>query len=466
MNSFDGSAVNKTVWEQFDKQRNRGVQGFGFFNGKFTIKSATEKRIRSKLLSGKKNQSDLLLFHHRFPTSTENVKRAAHPFNTGSYFGNVRYVLVHNGVIRNAKDIRDKHIKLDKPVTYQSVLENGKFNDSEALLWDMALVLEGKKKELEVYGDIAFICIKMVDNVPEKMFFGRNNLRPLKMKRDDITMMLSSEGEGEDVKPGTLYTYNYKKKRLTDKFFRLPTYNTNYASGWNYDKKYGTGTKGTTSHASHTSDNVCAPGSGVIAHGYPTEVSWWEVAEEDDIIFDASGNPHYPYEVTFYDDGTYDLWNDVRRNYETGYWSEDDFFKKEKQSEKKFMDFIKAPKVKKASNSEIVTAGGIIMNLIKPKQEDVAMRIFHELGKVKGIYDEAYYAMESDYVDLQEFFDGGITPPIKERKEMALIEEAMKQIMMIPEYQNEASVHPLWAIPASAKVGEQTNFLALIEGGK
>lgn len=144
-NSFDGSAVNKIVWDQFDKQRSRGVRGFGFFNGQYTIKAAMEKRIKHKLES-KKNQTDLLLFHHRLPTSTENVKQAAHPFNTGSYFGKTRYVLIHNGVISNSKDIREKHMKLKNPITYQSVLANGKFNDSEALLWDLALTLEGKQK--------------------------------------------------------------------------------------------------------------------------------------------------------------------------------------------------------------------------------------------------------------------------------------------------------------------------------
>lgn len=475
-NSFDGSSVNKLVWKQFDKQRSRGVQGFGFFNGRYTIKAALEKRIKHKLES-KRNQTDLLLFHHRFPTSTENVKRAAHPFNTGDYFGNVRYVLIHNGVVRNARSVREKHIALEKPIQYQSLLDNGKFNDSEALLWDFALTMEGKQKDLTAYGDIAFICIRLVDNVPEQMYFGRNGMRPLKMKRDKFSMMLSSEGEGEVVKAATLYTYHYKKKRLNQKFFRIPSYDPS-SSTWNYGKGYKGATKGGnysgsgTSHAHNPAPNVCAtpsPNTVPKHSGGNFTIHWTELCEHDDIIFDSSGVAHYPSEITFYQDGSYDLWNEFKETWETGYWLGEEFSyssrsTQQKSSEKKkFMDFIPTPKKPRTQPTKQVD-GAIVRSIIKPKQEDVALLIFEEIGKANGYYDAAYFSIENHWVDLVQKYDG-ITPPIVDRKAIALYEEAMKQIEAIPEYIDSRSLHPLWQAPVEEE-GKQTNFLKLLPKGE
>jgi len=441
-----------------------------------------EKRIKHKLES-KKNQTDLMLFHHRFPTSTENVKKAAHPFNTGTYFGKTKYVLVHNGVISNPKDVRAKHEQLKKPIKYQSVLENGKFNDSEALLWDLALTLEGKQKELTVYGGIAFICIKLVDNKPVKLYFGKNTGRPLKMKRDDVTMMISSEGEGEEIKPATLYTYDYKKRRLTERFFRIPSYNPANASNWSYDKKYGTGSSrtgytpsGGTSHTHHVrnvvNNNVCSPGSGVLGNPVTTEIDWEDLCTEDDIIFDSSGMAHYPHEVTFYQDGSYDLWNDQKQNWESGMWLDEEYkhtLNGKQTSQGKAMDFISTPKAqpKKAEvkGSSLTMEGSIASVLVEPKQQDVALLLFEEIGKAEGYYDAAFYSIEDQWVQLEMKYDG-LLPPIDVRKRIALLLEAMKQIEKIPEYVDEHSLHPLWIAERNPHVdeteGKQTNFLHLI----
>lgn len=485
-NSLDGSPVNTLVWDQFDKQRKRGVEGFGFFNGKYTIKAAIEKRIKSKINS-KKNQTDLLLFHHRFPTSTENVKKAAHPFNTGSYFGKTRYVLIHNGVISNAKETYEKHTKLKKPIAYQSKLENGKFNDSEALLWDLALTLEGKQKEMTVYGGIAFIAIKLVDNVPQKLYFGKNAGRPLKMKRDEHLMMLSSEGEGEDIKEATLYTYNYKTRRLTNRFFRIPSYNPAYASNWDYNKKYGTSSGyryagGTTSTPhSHNisnaiSDNVCAPGSGVLSNPHTSEINWWDLCEHDDIIFDSSGAAHYPSDCTFYQDGTYELWNDFKEDWETAYWLDEEFVTKAEDYKQgttgKAMDFIITPPKKqkaKADGSSLTMQGSLASAMLKPKQQDVALLVFEEIGKANGYFDAAYFSMEKQWADLEIKYEG-ILPPITDRKRIALLLEGMKQIENMPEYVDEKSIHSMWVFTPKemnphvdeVEDKQQTNFLHLV----
>lgn len=158
--------------------------------------------------------------HHRFPTSTINVKRAAHPFTTKDYFGDTQYILVHNGHITNSDKLFEKHQELG--IQYQSWLQDNSFNDSEALLWDFALTMEGKQSGLSSYGGIAFICIKTVKGKLEKMYFGRN-FNPLILKRDALGISLSSEGDGEPIDSQTLYTWNYTLRRLTKRDMNIPS---------------------------------------------------------------------------------------------------------------------------------------------------------------------------------------------------------------------------------------------------
>lgn len=218
--NFNGQPVNVNVFDQYVSQRSRGHEGFGLFNGKHLVHAAQEERIINWLVKPK-NDSDMLLFHHRFPTSTINVKKAAHPFTSKKRYGDTEYVMIHNGVITNAKELRQEHEA--KGITYHSVLDNGTFNDSEALMWDLAETLEGNQEKLTAYGMIAFICVKLVKGVPERLYFGRNT-RPLNMTRTKTNILLSSEGEGEAIKADQLYTYNYQLKRLTKRYFKVPSF--------------------------------------------------------------------------------------------------------------------------------------------------------------------------------------------------------------------------------------------------
>jgi hypothetical protein len=166
----------------------------------------------------------LILFHHRYPTSTANTKNTAHPFTTKDYFGDRHYILVHNGHISNAYSLKGQHEKLG--ISYQSASQSGgltKFNDSEALLWDLALTLEGKQPAVTAYGGMAFICIRLKQGKLDKLYFGRNT-NPLNFYREAGGIMLSSEGEGQAVEPHRLYTWHYGSKRLTTKSLTLPSY--------------------------------------------------------------------------------------------------------------------------------------------------------------------------------------------------------------------------------------------------
>lgn len=197
------------------------------FDGEYEnlIRETQEGGIKRWL---KNYPSQEILFHHRFPTSTDNVKNACHPFSTGKYFDKC-YVLVHNGWITNAYELKAAHEKLG--IVYHSNQPNGyEFNDSEALLWDVALYLEGEQTELKAQGAIAFIVMEI--GKPNKLHFGRNS-SPLNLAFDEqVCLMLSSEGKGKSIDPHQLYTYDYKKHAIEQKFLTIPTtvYATNYQS--------------------------------------------------------------------------------------------------------------------------------------------------------------------------------------------------------------------------------------------
>lgn len=218
--NFDGKPVNNDILEQFDKQRARGTDGFGLFDGSKgnIVRSTKEDKILKWLC---KYDSNLIMFHHRYPTSTANTKQNAHPFTTKKHFGDNQYILIHNGNVRNAWSVKDDHKKLG--IQYRTQ-DGNKFVDSESLLWDFALYSEGKQKYLKSYGDIAFICVKLIKGKMSKLYFGRNGGRPLKLFRDKKEFFLSSEGKGSDLGTDILYTWDYNTKRLTKKTLKIPQY--------------------------------------------------------------------------------------------------------------------------------------------------------------------------------------------------------------------------------------------------
>lgn len=233
--SFIGQPVNEAIYKQFDRQRGRGTQGFGVFDGRHNhlVKAAEEDRIKL-WLAKKKNESDLLLFHHRMPTSTINVRQAAHPFASGEYFGKIEYVLIHNGHISNSRELFSKHKELG--ITYSSLLEDGTFNDSESLMWDFALTMQGKQPELTARGGMALICLKLLNGEPKALYFGRNS-NPIYMTRDTEGLLLSSTGLSPEelarrrglnlpteelIPSNTLHTFYFGNKATRTQAFTFP----------------------------------------------------------------------------------------------------------------------------------------------------------------------------------------------------------------------------------------------------
>lgn len=235
--SFNGRSVVPTIVERYKAQRHRGTNGFGFFlpaSNRLTH-NVKEGRILS-LLKHREDESEVL-FHHRFPTSTANVRNACHPFSTKDVFEN-NYVVVHNGVLRNESELKKKHDT--QGIGYVSLQDNGRYNDSEALAYDVAQYLEGFKDTIDATGSIAFIAIKRDKaGKPVTLFFARNSSSPLKMKRTRFSLTLSSEGEGELVDTNTLYSMSYDTLEITKRPCVIGTGWTSYNSG--YTGGHGTG---------------------------------------------------------------------------------------------------------------------------------------------------------------------------------------------------------------------------------
>lgn len=217
--SFDGSPINQKITKQFKAQRSRGQEGFGLYDiaRDNLVRSASGKQVFKYLA---KVNTDMAVFHHRYPTSVSNIRRACHPISTGNFF-KTSYLLVHNGYISNANELRAEHEKLG--ISYSTDYD-GKFNDSEALLWDMALTLEGKQKQPKAQGAIAFICYSLTQGKKHNhLYFGRNT-NPLNLDLTAKGLMLSSEGKGEAIEANQLYDFNLNNGNLKQKPMELASY--------------------------------------------------------------------------------------------------------------------------------------------------------------------------------------------------------------------------------------------------
>ena len=233
--NFVGKDSTKTVLKRFEAQRTRGTTSFGFYLPKQNkmCHNVKEGRIKSLLKRSKGDNSEIL-FHHRFSTSTPDVRNACHPFSTKQTFEN-EYIGVHNGVIYNTAELKAQHTPLG--ITYVSTQPDGRFNDSEALVYDLARYFEGEVTTITAKGSCAFIVIKRNKyGKPVTLFFGRNSGNPLKMKMTGNSLTLSSQGEGDDVEVNNLYSYDYDTNTISKRPMFIQT--SSWGSSAHYNKGY------------------------------------------------------------------------------------------------------------------------------------------------------------------------------------------------------------------------------------
>ena len=218
--SLKGRPAKGGVLKHYEAQKERGSEGFGFVSvagGKLAryARTATEKGIR-KLIAG--DASELVLFHHRYPTSTINVPEAAHPIVVKNDLLARTYYVVHNGIINNDSELKEAHEKLGFEYTTEirkvykttgKIYEEFEWNDSEALAIELALVIEGKKKMVEATGSYAFIVFEIGSGKKlTGVYFGTNGGSPLTLSKNRKSFVLRSDGGKSQVESGVLFRYD------------------------------------------------------------------------------------------------------------------------------------------------------------------------------------------------------------------------------------------------------------------
>lgn len=244
------------------------------------------------------NASTMILAHHRTPTSTPNATHQTHPILVTHELLKYDYLIAHNGVIWNATKRQEFHVEFFKQLAdkylietvlewqdkdarihellrfkaipeewfnendeidmskivedklwdcetlgyyYQTMLTDGKFNDSEALAVDLALYGEELIDKVEAEGNAAYMGYKMEKgtNKPLSFFFGRNDGNPLNYARNQFGILVSSEGIGNLVAKDTitkidltdpkLKQHTYKLEIPSFRYTQTPSPRVNYA---------------------------------------------------------------------------------------------------------------------------------------------------------------------------------------------------------------------------------------------
>lgn len=202
------------VATQLERQFSRGRKGFGMIEiGKnnFKVHRATEAERSFTMLNNAKE--NIVLFHHRTPTSTENTHQQTHPIFVRNEELKYDWYIMHNGVIQNEDELRKIHEK-ELGYIYTTLVSNSatmgysfweKFNDSEAFAIELARHLEGKDDKIKTRGSMAYIAfaIDKKTQKPARIFWGSNGRNPIKyddMNGIDQIMIASELPYGSDLK--------------------------------------------------------------------------------------------------------------------------------------------------------------------------------------------------------------------------------------------------------------------------
>lgn len=233
----DEKKANKAVFKRYVHQKNRGSDGFGYLAiKKSKMKSYKRAKLESEIKKMLDNEdSETIIFHHRYPTSTPNFKESAHPIKVSNIDLKYDYYLVHNGIINNAYDLKTKHEDLgfeynteiiQKWVTSGQTYKEECFNDSESLAIEVALAIDKNDMRIEAKGSIAFIVaqVEKSNNKIVGVYFARNEGNPLKINIDKHLISIGSESEGTIIPANILHKLDLKTNDITEHAFSMPAY--------------------------------------------------------------------------------------------------------------------------------------------------------------------------------------------------------------------------------------------------
>lgn len=219
--------VAQRIADLYRSQIHRGKEGFGYIaiaDGRIVnvARATSEVSIMGQLM---KEKAGIILFHHRFPTSTKNVLMATHPIFVSNDELTYDYYVAHNGVITNDTKLKLEHEKIGYRYTTQfteityAVQAGGKnvekltqtspvFNDSEAFAIELARYLEGKSDSVGIMGAVAFwaVAVRKGTNEVTEIMYGKNFGRDLCIKENNKYIEVSSE-TGRDVRDMRIFSY-------------------------------------------------------------------------------------------------------------------------------------------------------------------------------------------------------------------------------------------------------------------
>lgn len=222
-----GTHAAQRAMTQYDFQKSRGSDGFGFvaLQGTHFLgvhRATTEKQIRKKLAEIIKHKPTAILFHHRFPTSVPNYTQTAHPILIRKDEWQHDYYLIHNGVIAHTDaevdEIRKQGYAFSTEVTtsrlhttadgMQYIFDDEKeVNDSEVLGYHLAMFIETGSATNMPGGSKAFCMVQVTKKTQAaRVYIGRNYANPLKCKAQKNGVLYASEAAGGvDVEVNKLF---------------------------------------------------------------------------------------------------------------------------------------------------------------------------------------------------------------------------------------------------------------------
>ena len=235
------------VVNQFEDQQGRGTRGFGIVKiddkGIVSVDRATEaaKMFHDMYTDP---QSRHILFHHRMPTSSDNLMSQTHPMAIENEELTYKWLIAHNGVISNDEELKAVHEKAGylyeteyrKAWAANSASYTMKFNDSEAIAIELARFFEGKIPDIGAKGGFTFWAISRTkDDKVHQILLGTNGYAGMKIWESYFGWAFASEEtlgqplEKDEVvvleavyKEGSLVTFTKLKKTITMKYTPEP----------------------------------------------------------------------------------------------------------------------------------------------------------------------------------------------------------------------------------------------------
>lgn len=229
------------AFELYKKQASRGRDGYGYIaihDNKIVSleRSKDEETIRAKLM---KEKAEMIMFHHRFPTSTDNTVGTTHPMFVSNGELEYDYYFAHNGVITNASQLKVEHNNLGyNYLTEHKLMEVAeyphgldpevvgepkiKFNDSESLAIELARYIEGRVERVETEGAAAFWGVSVVKgtNQVHRIYYGKNKGRDLSFFKNKKWFGVTSI-TGEDLADMQLFTLDLSTRNIEQTELRI-----------------------------------------------------------------------------------------------------------------------------------------------------------------------------------------------------------------------------------------------------